>query len=156
MVTYEGSVESSWSQAEAFAYLSDFSTAQEWDPGTVESTRLDGGGLREGARFKVVARFLGRRSELEYRMVYYSPNHSFALRGENRTATSDDRITIAAVGKGSRVTYRADLRFHGLSQLAQPLLRLAFKRMGDKALNGLREVLEGQPPRTPQLANAQP
>ena len=61
--------------------------------------------------------------------------------GETSTVLSHDRITFEAIATGTRVTYDADLRPRGLLRLAGPLLALAFNRVGDRALAGLREVL---------------
>lgn len=61
---------------------------------------------------------------------------------------STDRITITreAVGgnHGTLVTYDADLQLNGVLRLADPLLRLAFGRIGDRAAAGLRRVLKGE------------
>ncbi len=59
MARYRATVETSQAPEEVFAYLSDFSTTADWDPGVVEAQRLDPE-VREGARFRVVAKFLGR------------------------------------------------------------------------------------------------
>ncbi|MBV8221122.1 MAG: hypothetical protein JO325_21875, partial [Solirubrobacterales bacterium] len=58
----------------------------------------------------------------------------------------------AATGTGTRVTYAADLRLKGLLRLADPLLALAFRRVGDRALAGLREVLARPAPGTVDAA----
>jgi len=42
---------------------------------------------------------------------------------------------------GSVVTYDADLRVRGLFRLADPLLALAFRRIGDRARDGLVRAL---------------
>jgi len=55
--------------AEVFEYLADFSSTAELDLGASEARRLDGDPLRAGARFRVLADFLGRRIPLEYRTV---------------------------------------------------------------------------------------
>ncbi len=45
--------------AEVFRYVADFTTAAEWDPGIVSSTR-SGGPEGVGARYDVRARFRGK------------------------------------------------------------------------------------------------
>jgi hypothetical protein len=46
---------------QAFAYLADFTTTNQWDPGTVRTTRLSGdGGV--GTRYRNVSRFHGARA----------------------------------------------------------------------------------------------
>jgi hypothetical protein len=44
-------------------------------------------------------------------------------------------------GRGTRVTYDADLSLKGPLRLADPLLALAFRRVGDRARDGLRARL---------------
>lgn len=63
------------------------------------------------------------------------------FRGENATVSSNDRITFETVGNGTRITYDAELALKGPLRIADPLLRLAFKRVGDRALAGLTERL---------------
>ena len=126
---------------EAFAYLSDFSTTEEWDPGVVEAERIGDVPVGEGTEFRVLARFLGRTSELTYRIVEFAPGEAVTLRGENATVVSLDRITFAPAGSRTRITYDADLALKGPLRVADPLLRLAFNRTGDRALAGLRDTL---------------
>lgn len=100
MAHYTASIETPRPPAATFAYLSDFSTTQEWDPGVVEA----------------------------------------------------QRIGDAPVGEGT-VTYDADLALKGPLRIADPLLGLAFDRVGDRALEGLRATLgTRQPTRLPRLS----
>ena len=58
---YTATLETPRKRRDVAAYLCDFSSTQEWDPGVVEAQRLDRGPVsRLGSRFRVVARFLGR------------------------------------------------------------------------------------------------
>ena len=141
MARYRASIDTSWTPEEAFEYLSDFSTSAEWDPGVVEAERLCDGAVAEGTRFHLVAKFLGRRTPLNYRIVEFQPPRAVTFVGENATVISRDRITFESHAAGTRVLYDADLRLKGLLRLGDPLLRLAFDRVGDRALAGLREVL---------------
>ena len=141
MARYEASVETRWTREEAFAYLSDFSTSAEWDPGVVEAERAGGATTGHGAEFRLVARFLGRTTALTYRTIEHEPPSAVTFLGENATVTSRDRITFDTIPTGTRITYVADLRLKGPLRLADPLLALAFNRVGDRALAGLREVL---------------
>src|SRR5947209_6118741 len=113
MARYRASIETLWTPDEAFAYLSDFSTAAEWDPGVVEAERVNGDAPGEGAEFRLVAEFLGRRNPLTYRIVEYDPPHAVTFLGENATVTPRDRITFEPISGGTRITYDADLRVRG-------------------------------------------
>ena len=143
MARYQASIETRWTPEETFAYLSDFSTSAEWDPGVVEAERVDTGQVGEGTEFRLVAQFLGRETPLSYRIAEYRPPSVVTFRGENATVVSLDRITLEAIASGTRVSYDADLRLKGPIRLADPLLALAFDRVGNRALAGLRRVLGG-------------
>ena len=129
-----------------FAYLSDFSTTQEWDPGVERASRLDDGPVRLGSEFRLLAGFLGRSVPLTYTVIEYDPPLAVAFLGENSTVTSRDRITFEPAGEHTWIVYEADLALKGLLRLGDPLLRIAFKRVGDRALAGLRERLREPSP----------
>lgn len=148
MARYRASIDVQQPREEVFAYLSDFSTTMEWDPGVVEAERLNGQAVDEGTEFRLVAEFLGRKTELTYRIVEFDPPHAVTFLGENATVVSRDRITLDSTAAGTCVTYDADLALKGLLKVADPLLTLAFNRVGDRALAGLRRTLAPSPPQT--------
>ena len=141
MAHYNASLETLLPPDEAFAYLSDFSTTEEWDPGVVEAERLGDGPVGEGTEFRVVAEFLGRKTTLIYEVVALEPGKAVTLRGENATVVSLDRIGFEPAGAGTCVSYDAELILKGPLRVADPLLGLVFARVGDRALSGLRTTL---------------
>lgn len=145
MAHYRAAVDTQRPREEVFAYLSDFSTTREWDPGVVEAERLNGAAVGEGAEFRVVAQFLGRKTPLTYRIVEYDPPRAVTFLGESSTVISRDRITFETTALGTRVTYDADLALKGLFRIADPFLGFAFTRVGDRALRGLTQALAAQP-----------
>ncbi len=126
---------------ETFQYLSDFSTTAQWDPGVVEAERVTAGPVGVGSSFRVVASFLGRRVPLTYRIVEFEPGERVVLQADAPAVRSIDEITVRPTDAGSEVTYDADLRGQGLFRLADPLLSLAFRRIGDRARDGLVRAL---------------
>jgi len=152
MARYRASIETLWTPEEAFAYLSDFSTSAEWDPGVVQAERVGTGAVALGAEFRLVAEFLGRKTPLSYRVIEYEPPSAVTFLGENATVVSHDRITFETIATGTRVTYDAELSLKGLLRVADLLLGLAFNRVGDPALAGLREVLAHPAPGTVDAA----
>ena len=141
MARYRAALDTPREREDVFAYLSDFSTAQEWDPGVIEAERLSDAAVGEGTEFRLVAEFLGRKTALPYRIVEYDPPRAVIFRGENATVITSDRITFEAVDQGTRITYDAELVLKGPLRIADPLLGLAFNRVGDRALAGLRHKL---------------
>jgi carbon monoxide dehydrogenase subunit G len=134
------SVETTAAPAAVFAYLSDFTNTNEWDPGTVK-TELASGDGGVGTTYRNTSKFMGRETELTYEVVQHQPDYRFALRGENSSVVANDTMEITPQGEGSRVTYTADFEFKGIGKLVAPLLKPALKKLGDEAETGLREAL---------------
>jgi uncharacterized protein YndB with AHSA1/START domain len=127
-----------------FAYLSDFTRTQEWDPGTVSTTRVSGdGGV--GTRYRNLSRFLGRETELEYTVIEVDEGTLVRLRGENASVTAIDTMRITPDGDGSRVEYTAEFAWKGVAGVVAPLLGPALRRLGDQAEQGLQRNLDGLP-----------
>ena len=136
----ERTVTTAASAERVFAYLSDFTTTTEWDPGTVVTTRVSGdGGV--GTTYSNTSTFLGRETKLTYEVVEYADPVRIVLHGHNETVDATDSIAVSADGEGSRVVYTADFSFKGVAKLVAPLLAPALKKLGDDAEKGLREAL---------------
>jgi hypothetical protein len=54
----------------------------------------------------------------------------------------DEMTFEPAAGGGTRIIYDATLSFKGPLRFADPLLSMAFRRVGDRALAGVRTTLE--------------
>jgi len=126
---------------EAFAYVADFTTAAEWDPGIKSSRRLDSGPVRVGSEFDIVAVFRDKETPFRYVVRELEADERIVIHGEGEKATSDDTITFESVPEGTRITYEAELKLKGLLRLAEPFLARTFAESGRKALAGLEEKL---------------
>jgi carbon monoxide dehydrogenase subunit G len=129
---------------EVFAYLSDFTTTTEWDPGTVKTVRTSGDGTF-GTEYLNTSTFAGRETQLTYVVVDLVPNRHIALRGENKTVIAHDTMTFRKKGEAgdtcTEVTYTADFTFKGITRLVAPLMRPAFTRLGNEAEAGMAAAL---------------
>ena len=123
-----------------FAYLSDFTTTTEWDPGTV-TTVLDRGDGGIGTTYLNTSAFLGRRTQLTYVVRELVPGERIRLQGENQTVIATDTMSFRAAETGTEVTYAAEFTFKGPARFLAPLLRPALERLGNQAEAGLREAL---------------
>jgi hypothetical protein len=135
------SVDSMLSAVEAFEYMASFENASEWDPSVVEARRLDSGELGRGSAFRIVSKFAGRTVPLRYEITEFDHGRRVVLEAWNDTFGSVDTITIVPAGSASTVTYDARLVFKGISRIADPLMQLAFNRVGRKADASLRTHL---------------
>ena len=125
---------------EVFAYLSDFTTTTEWDPGTV-TTVLDRGDGGIGTTYLNTSAFLGRKTQLTYVVRELVPGERIRLQGENQTVIATDTMSFREVKTGTEVTYAAEFTFKGSARFIAPLLRPALERLGNQAETGLREAL---------------
>ena len=129
---------------EAFAYLADVCNFAEWDPGVRRVSQVQGDGAGVSSVFDVTVAGVGRDLTLRYRTVAYRPPHTVVVRARNLWFTSDDRITVETDRGGCVVMYDADLRLNGVLAIGDPVLALAFDRIGDRAAVGLRDLLEDE------------
>lgn len=140
MITMQRKVNTGVAPDAVFAYLADFTTTEQWDPGTVRTVRVCGdGGV--GTRYANTSRFAGRTSDLVYAVTALTPGQSIRLRGENASVIAHDCITVAAEADRCLITYRVDFAFRGWLRWAEPLLRPAVAKLLDNGVQGLRREL---------------
>ena len=129
-----------------YAFLSDFTTTNEWDPGTVETKRVSGtGGV--GTDYHNTSKFLGRKTELIYTVKQLEPGRRIVLEGNNKTVKATDTMTLTPTPQGgTSVTYNARFDFKGvvgrIAPVLSPVLAPAFKKLGDDAVTQMKESLD--------------
>ena len=128
-----------------FAYLADFTHTEQWDPGTVTTTRTSGdGGL--GTTYANRSQFLGRTVELTYETTVHDPDRELKFRGTNASATATDWMRLRPVSDdATEIHYRADFEFRGIARLAAPLLVAPkLPALADETVEKLTETLVAQ------------
>src|ERR1700722_16270358 len=123
-----------------FAYLSDFTTTTEWDPGTV-TTVLDRGDGGIGTTYLNTSAFLGRTTQLTYVVRELVPGERIRLQGENQTVIATDTMSFRSEKAGTEGTYAAEFTSKGRSRFIARLRLPALERLGNQAKTGLREAL---------------
>ena len=147
MASYKDTVSSTRTPDDVFAYLADFRSVAEWDPSVKSAVLVSGDGPIElGAIFRVTVKTTLSELVLDYASIELERPGRIVLRAENNSMVSLDTIVIRDDGNGgARVTYDARIDLKGVRKIADPLLQLAFKRLGDKARDGLRGKLNPRP-----------
>lgn len=142
MITLSHSIISPRSRPAVFAYVSDFTTVAEWDPGIVasERTRGDGG---VGTCYDVSATFRGRVVPMTYEVVEYAAPGKIVLRGAGSAIEAVDTIECFDHDDGTRLVYTAEFRLKGLLRLAEPFMGGLFRSLGRRAIDGLAAALGG-------------
>jgi carbon monoxide dehydrogenase subunit G len=121
-------------------YLKDFAHAEQWDPGTLRCVREDAGPVRVGSRWRNASVFMGRTTELDYRLERLEDDR-LVFAGSNRSATSRDDLSFAAQTDGTRITYRAEITLLGPLRLVGPLLRRPLRHLADKVVAQMTQVI---------------
>ena len=96
MAHYRATIEIQQPRQDVFAYLSDFSSTEQWDPSVVEAKRVDSATVGQGTEFRLVAKFLGRNRELTYRIVEYDPPRAvtFLWQERHRGLAGQDHVRL--------------------------------------------------------------
>lgn len=144
MARYVARVATDRSPADVFAYLSDFRTVAEWDPGVVSSEQVDGDGAGKGATYDVLTSNNGREMLFRYRTTEYAEPSTFTVVGKRFPLTSTDRVTVAVEGGRTLVTYDATLAVPLVTALADRVIGPTFEKIGDAAAQGLADALGGE------------
>lgn len=140
MAHYITSIETPLSPDDAFAYMADITHFAEWDPGVTHAERVTGDGFGVGAAYDLTIR-AGRTTVMRYEVTECESPRRILLVSRTSLLTSVDEIRVEPLGSGCVVTYDARLTLNGPLALLDPVLRLAFRRIGDRAAAGLRRVL---------------
>jgi hypothetical protein len=140
MARYVTRVRTEKSADEVFAYMADLRNLAEWDPGVKRAVLVDGEAGSEQAVVDVTV----SGTTLQYRTTAFEPNTTLVVRAESSTLVSIDRVAVLDEGDSRVVTYDAELHLKSVLKVADPLLGVAFRRIGDRAAAGLRRVLAGE------------
>jgi len=140
MARYVTTVRTEQTPAEVFAYMADLRNFAQWDPGVKKVVQVKGDAGGADAQFDVTV----SGTTLRYITTEYEPDTNLLVVAKSKALKSTDRVTVVADGSSTLVTYDALLELNGVLGLADPLLRLAFGRIGDRAAAGLRRVLAGE------------
>ncbi len=142
MITVARTVRTKAPLEAVWAYLSDFTNAEQWDPGTITCTRSDAGPIDVGATYENVSEFRGRKTTLQYTVETFDPAKHLVLRGENKTVQSFDDMTFAGSAAGTELIYEARFTFKGVARLAEPLLHKPLNKLADDTEASLQKNLD--------------
>jgi uncharacterized protein YndB with AHSA1/START domain len=141
MARFSGTVNTPRSPDEVWQYLSDLRSIREWDPSVEDARLIEGEPGTAGARYELDVRFAGRTVTLTYEAKAVEPPRRLTFEAENGSMSILDEAVVVPAASGSRVTWTGTLELRGASRVLDPLLQLAFRRLGRRAEDGLRERL---------------
>lgn len=152
MARYVVHVRSPKPPVESFSYMADLCNFARWDPGVTSATQIEGDRPALGAIYEVSVKAVRGTLPLQYELTEYDEPNRLVARAESKRLLSLDTITVEPTEGGSIVTYDAELTLTGALGVADPLVRLVFRRIGERAAAGLIRALGGErvaSPRSP-------
>ena len=142
MIRLEETVLTSKPRSDVFAYVADFSTTAEWDPGIRAATRTSGdGGV--GTLYELEATFMGRSVPMSYEVLESVEDERFVVRGEASSVVGVDTIEFIERDGATEIVYVAEFTMKGFGRFIEPLLKPVFIKLGRKAVSGLDRALNG-------------
>ncbi len=131
---------------EVFAYISEFSRIEEWDPAVARGVRITDGALGVGSQFRIDMK---AGFSLRYTVVEWEPGRRLLMTVDSKPFKAREEIFFNRTADGTRVRYVATFDF------IEPLARLAkafpgvMDRVGKSAMAGMKRALEDrfEPPR---------
>jgi hypothetical protein len=125
-----------------WSYLADLRSVAQWDPSVEEIHLVSGDPQAAGARYQLDVGLLGNRVSLPYVTVAAEPPSRVAFAAETESVAVRDEARIRPLADGgTSVVWDAELRLKGVRRLFDPLLRVAFARLGRRAARGLDQQL---------------
>lgn len=144
MATYKATVHSPMSVEEVFNLMADFSNAPVWDANTKSSELQTADPYAVGAKYEVVTGFAGRDLTLTYETLEIERPNKVVLKSGTKVADIKDVMTFKAHGDGTEVNYEANILPHSVAKLLDPIFSLVFKRVGDRALESMKDALKAK------------
>lgn len=125
---------------QAFDYVANFGHLDEWDPTFDSAVRTDTSPLGVASTFRVATEVAGNEVVIDYRITEFRRPERVVLVGHSSSFTSTDTIEFAPHGKGTTVTYHAEVDTEApdwVDAVGTPL----FKLVGKLSARGMRDAL---------------
>jgi uncharacterized protein YndB with AHSA1/START domain len=151
VIRVEESVDIDRPLEEVFSYTSNPENFPEWAATVIGVRHEDAPGEdyplgREGERFTLMQKALGRSFEAPFEVIDYEPNRRYAHRG-----TQEHPVPVTMVfayeplsSDGTRFTPRIEAEPGGFFGLIGPVLERAIRRQMRTNLETLKDLLEGR------------
>ena len=139
-VTLDETIEVERPLHEVFAYVSEFSRIEEWDPAVARGHKLTPGVPAKGTQYQIDMK---AGFSLQYRIIELEKDRSMLMDVDSRLFTAREEILFSATKSGgTAVRYIANFNFPLALVAANNFYPAAMDRVGKSAMNGLQQALE--------------
>jgi NAD(P)-dependent dehydrogenase (short-subunit alcohol dehydrogenase family) len=153
-VTLDESIEVERPVHEVFAYVSEFSHIEEWDPAVSRAHKLTAGAPGVGSEYRIDMK---AGFSLYYEVIEFETDSRMSMTVTSRLFRAHEEIFFAATDTGTHVRYVARFDFPGPLAVLQRTFPSFMDRVGKSAMGGLKLALEDDfdaPQASPLLAAA--
>ena len=146
IITLDESIEVARPLNEVFAYVSEFSRIEEWDPGVARGHKLTDGLPGVGSRYKID---MNAGFSLDYEIIEFESNSRMLMTVDSKVFTAREEILFEETETGTSVRYIAKFDFPKALATANRFYPAAMDKVGKSAMSGLKQALEDnfEPPR---------
>ncbi len=140
MPTTERNVYTRQPVEKVWAFLSDFTTTEQWDPPTRTTVKVRGDG-GPGTVYHNVSQVLGRDKDITYTVVAHEAPYRLQLRGDAGRVQFLDTIEVQPLAEETRVRYTVEYSLKGPAKLATPLAKKGMEKVADDAAEQMAQGL---------------
>ena len=124
---------------EVFAYVSDFSRVQEWDPAVSRAEKLTAGAPGVGTEYRVD---MNAGFSIHYTVIEFVDNERMLMTAKSRFFTAREEIFFDAAQSGTTLRYVADFQFPALFRVFHRAFPGVMDGVGKSAMEGLKQALD--------------
>jgi NAD(P)-dependent dehydrogenase (short-subunit alcohol dehydrogenase family) len=139
IVTLDETIEVRRPLHEVFAYVSEFSRIEEWDPAVARGIKRTPGAPGVGSEYQID---MNAGFSLQYRVIEFEENSRMLMSVDSRFFTAREEIRFEQAGETTRVRYIARFDFPGPLAALNRICPAVMDRVGKSAMAGLKEALE--------------
>jgi NAD(P)-dependent dehydrogenase (short-subunit alcohol dehydrogenase family) len=139
IITLDKTIEVSRRLHEAFAYVSEFSRIEQWDPAVAKASKLSSGEPRVGSRYQIDMK---AGFTLYYEIIEFEANKRMLMTVDSKLFTALEEIVFTTTDTGTKVRYIANFNFPTPVAIMSRLNPAVMNWVGNTALEGLRKALE--------------
>jgi dehydrogenase/reductase SDR family protein 12 len=139
IITLDKTIEVTRKLHEAFAYVSEFSRIEQWDPAVAKASKLSNGKPAVGSRYQIDMK---AGFTLYYEMIEFEANKRLLMTVDSKLFTAVEEIVFTTTDTGTKVRYIANFNFPAPVAMISRLNPAIMDWVGNTALEGLRKALE--------------
>ena len=141
MLTLDESIEVDRPVHEVFAYVSEFSRIEEWDPAVARAHKLTVGAPGVGSEYQIDMK---AGFSLYYEIVEFEKDSRMAMDVTSRLFRAHEEIFFEPTESGTRVRYVAEFDFPAPLAAFQRTFPSFMERIGKSAMDGLKQALDDE------------